>query len=93
MSDDNVVRPAQFAEREADLHRKKRYAGYLAERETRQARRVIELLREEGLLVAVPVPCACNASTAQGASVPPAPSMSQVTPHVPKSPANEGATP
>ena len=55
---DNVVRPAAFQERAEDLQRKELYEGYLAERETRQARRVIEMLREEGLLVAIPVPTA-----------------------------------
>lgn len=86
MSDDNVVRPAQFAEREEERLHKERFTSYLAERETRQARRVIEMLREEGLLVAVPVPCACNASTAQGdpLRVPPTPSTVQVNPHVPQ---------
>lgn len=95
MSDDNVVRPAQFAEREEERLHAEAFDGYRRETEDRIARRVIELLREEGLLVAVPVPCACNASTSQGdlLRVPPTPSTAQVNPHVPNQPANEGATP
>lgn len=58
----NVVRPAAFQERAEDLLRKERYEGYLAARETSQARRVIEMLREESLLVAIPVPVAPTAN-------------------------------
>ncbi|GAB5897000.1 hypothetical protein OKHIL_28070 [Mycolicibacterium mageritense] len=47
----NVVRPAAFAEREEDLRRAEIYAGYKRESEERVARRVIELLKEEGLVV------------------------------------------
>lgn len=53
-NDDTVVRPRQFQQREEDLHREKVYAQYKRDSEDRIARRVVELLREEGMLVSVP---------------------------------------
>lgn len=47
----NVVRPAAFAEREEDLRRAERYEGYKRASEERIARRVVDMLKEEGLVV------------------------------------------
>lgn len=51
----NVVRPDKFKQREEDLRRAEIYAGYKRESEERVARRVIELLKEEGLVVQLAV--------------------------------------
>lgn len=47
----NVVRPAQFAEREEDIRRAEDMNSYRKDSEDRIARRVVELLKEEGLVV------------------------------------------
>lgn len=57
---DNVIRPQRFAETAAEMERKERFEGYVARRNTDTARRVVEMLRAEGLLVAVPVPVHTN---------------------------------
>lgn len=51
----NVVHPKQFAERAEDIRRAETYAGYKRESEDRVARRVVELLKEEGLVVPLTV--------------------------------------
>lgn len=54
---DNVVRPAKFKQRDEEERRhSEAFDGYRRESENRIAHRVVELLREEGLLVAIPVP-------------------------------------
>lgn len=46
-----VVRPAAFAAREKTQRRAETFAGYRKDSEDRIARRVVELLKEEGLVV------------------------------------------
>lgn len=56
MSSDNVIRPSQFQQREEELRHAEALDSYRKDTEDRIARRVVDMLRDEGLLVAVPVP-------------------------------------
>lgn len=47
----NIVRPAAFKQREEDLRRGETLDSYRKDSEDRIARRVVELLKEEGLVV------------------------------------------